>query len=71
MALTQAAADSVAQQIVAALKIPDETIDVATKNWSAVVAAIYAGLIQNAMVVPTALSAPSGGGPVTGTGTVL
>lgn len=70
MPLTPDAADAVAKQIVSALKVPKEGVEAATANWSAVVAAIFAGITQNAMVVPTALAAPSGGGPVTGTGTV-
>lgn len=70
MPLTPAAAADVAQQIVAALKVPEEGIDKATSNWKAVVSAIFAGIAQNAIVMPTALAAPSGGGPVTGTGGV-
>jgi hypothetical protein len=68
--LTPDAADAVAKQIVSALKVPKEGVAAATANWSAVVAAIFAGITQNALVVPTALAAPSGGGPVMGTGAV-
>ena len=70
MPLTPAAADAVAQQIVSALKVPKGGVAAATSNWSAGVSAIFAGIAQNALVVPTALAAPTGGGPVTGTGMV-
>lgn len=71
MPLTPGAADSVAQQIVAALNVPEEGREQATANWKAVVSAIFSGITQNAQVVPSALAAPSGGGAVTGTGNVV
>lgn len=72
MALNDGAAATVAQQIVAALKVPVEGQAKATANWKAVVTAIYAGIQQNAIVEPASLVAPAGtsGGPVTGTGKV-
>ena len=72
MALDPAAAAAVAQQIVTILAVPPEARPKAEANWRAIIAAIYTGIQQNAVVVPTALLAPPGalGGPVTGVGSV-
>lgn len=70
MPLTAAAAQQVAQQIVSELNIPSDVQQEALTKWTNVVAAIFAGIQQNALVVPTALVAPTTGGPVTGVGMV-
>ena len=39
-------------------------------TFDGLVAAIFDQIVANAVVTPTLLVAPSGGGPVTGTGTI-
>jgi hypothetical protein len=72
MPLTPAIAAGVAQKIIGILQVPDDAKKVSLDNWTKIVGAIFDGITQNALVMPTALIAPPGpaGGPVTGTGKV-
>jgi len=45
--------------------------DALTGLSDAIASAVIAHLVANALVMPTLLVAPSGGGPVTGTGTLI
>lgn len=45
--------------------------DATTAFCDAIAQAVIAEITANALVAPTLLVAPSGGGPVTGTGTIL
>ena len=55
---------------VAAGATPAGSATIAASIATAVAAAVIAEITSNASVLPTALVAPVGGGPVTGTGTV-
>lgn len=63
--LMKANVDVVVAAATAAQEAPDRSL-----IFEAMGNAIVAHITANALVLPTALAAPSGGGPVTGTGTI-
>lgn len=72
MPLNPVAAAQVAEKIVGILQVPDGAKKGNLDNWTKIVGAIFDGIAQNGLVMPTALVAPpgAGGGPVTGTGKI-
>lgn len=72
MALTPALARQTAEQIVTSLGVTNQGRQVAVAHWTKIVDIIYQSIVQNTVVLPTALLAPPGaqGGLVTGVGTV-
>ena len=65
-----AQSSAVGQQIAALCAQGGSPSAASVQMWQRIVAQIYAGIVTGAVVMPTALVAPSGGGPVTGAGTV-
>jgi hypothetical protein len=70
VALTNGTADAVVEGILSDLGLNEAQAEMARSRWRVIVRRIYAGIKADAVVQPTALEAPPGGGAVTGTGTL-
>lgn len=74
MALNDAAADAALDMWIASINPPPANAAITKDVMRPLIRAIYAGIVANAVVLPagapTPLTAPNGGGAVSGTGKI-